>query len=122
MARTEAEVRLAFDRYESALVAHDAATANELFWDSPTTVRFGIADAQTGHAEVARWRCLQPPLPPGRTLSGTRVAVLAEDVAVVTTLFRYPDRAVLGRQTQVWLRIPDGWRIASAHVSEIADG
>jgi Protein of unknown function (DUF3225) len=118
-ADAEAEVTLAFERYEAALVAHDTDTANLLFWDHPSTVRFGIHDAQVGHDAIARWRASQPPLPAGRTLSDTRVVALGREVVVVTTEFRYPGRPFLGRQSQVWLRTPGGWRIASAHVSEI---
>jgi hypothetical protein len=37
---------------------------------------------------------------------------------VVNTLFGYPGSAVLGRQSQTWVRLPLGWRIVAAHVSE----
>jgi ketosteroid isomerase-like protein len=117
-----AEVRAVFDRYEAALVANQVDTLNELFWPTPMTLRFGVGDAQVGFDQVARWRGEQGPLPPGRTLSDTRVVTFGDDVAVVTTLFRYPGRAMVGRQSQTWLRTPDGWRIASAHVSEVPDG
>jgi hypothetical protein len=51
-----AEVSAAFERYEAALVAGDVATLNELFWDSPSSLRFGIADRQRGAAEIHDWR------------------------------------------------------------------
>ena len=114
-----AEVSAVFAAYEAALVADDTATMNELFWESPLAVRFGLADAQSGHEAIARWRDAQPPLPPGRTLADTRVVGLGEDVAVVTTTFRYPGRRALGRQSQTWARMAEGWRIVSAHVSEV---
>ena len=38
----------------------------------------------------------------------------------VSTRFAYGDGAATGRQSQVWLRTADGWRIAHAHVSEDA--
>ncbi|MGB7798727.1 MAG: AtzH-like domain-containing protein [Pseudonocardiaceae bacterium] len=37
----------------------------------------------------------------------------------MTTLFDYPHRPNEGRQTQVWVRFPEGWRIVSAHLSEV---
>ncbi len=117
-----AQVTAAFDAYEAALVAGDTAVLNELFWESPLTVRFGVGDAQTGHEALARWRAAQPPLPSGRTLDDTRVVGLGEDVAVVTTTFRYPGRPTVGRQSQTWVRMPEGWRIVSAHVSEVPCG
>ena len=113
-----AEVALAFDRYEAALSAGDHAVLDELFWASPATVRFGIADHQWGIDEVRAWRATQGPLT-GRTLHHTRITTFGTETAVVTTLFGYPGRPVTGRQSQTWLRMPAGWRIVSAHVSEI---
>ena len=34
-----AEVTAAFERYEAALVANDVSVLDELFWDSPLTLR-----------------------------------------------------------------------------------
>ncbi len=115
------EVTGLFDEYEAALVAGDEPTMARLFWASPLVLRFGTADAQSGHEELSAWRAARGPLPPGRTLSGTRVVAFGEDTAVATTTFTYPGRAMLGRQTQVWIRMPEGWRIVSAHVSEIPE-
>jgi hypothetical protein len=114
-----AEVTAAFSRYEAALSVGDAATLNALFWDSPLSVRFGVADRQQGSTEIAAWRGEHPGVPPGRRLCDTQVLAVDDRTAVVTTLFGYPDGAVEGRQTQVWVRFPTGWRIVSAHVSEV---
>jgi hypothetical protein len=35
----------------------------------------------------------------------------------VTTAFGYPGDVALGRQSQTWVRLPEGWRIVTAHVS-----
>jgi hypothetical protein len=113
-----AEVRAAFNAYEQALGANDLEAMAALFSDSPELVRFGIADRQVGAAELARWRATQPALPPGRTLHETIVTTYGTGFAVVSTLFSYPGRAVVGRQSQAWVRDP-GWRIVHAHVSEI---
>ncbi len=114
-----ADVRAAFDRYERALVDGDLAVLTELFWDDPRCVRFGIADRQRGGAEIAAWRREHPTVPPGRRLRDTTVLALGETAAVVTTLFDHPGGTTEGRQTQTWFRFPEGWRIVSAHVSEI---
>jgi ketosteroid isomerase-like protein len=114
-----AEVRSAYERYEAALVSGDVATMNEMFLDDPHVVRFGVNDHQVGHAEIAGWRREHPGVPPGRSCIDTRVQVLTETVAVVTTRFVYEHLSVDGRQTQVWLATPGGWKVASAHVSEI---
>ena len=113
------EVTEVFHAYEVALVANDAMTLNDMFWNSAHVVRFGVDDVQMGHREVARWRTTQSPIPSGRRLADTRVVAFGEDLAVVTTTFRYPGRKAIGRQSQTWVRMSEGWRIVSAHVSEI---
>ncbi|MFI5909127.1 oxalurate catabolism protein HpxZ [Dactylosporangium sp. NPDC051541] len=113
-----AEVTAAFHDYEKALVANDVGALGSWFWNSPAVTRFGIADRQTGAAELHAWRSAQPPLPPGRRLFETHVTTFGSDLATVTTLFDYPqspDRP--GRQSQTWVRFPEGWRIVHAHVS-----
>jgi hypothetical protein len=114
-----ADVRAAFDRYERALVDGDVAMLTELFWDDPRCVRFGVADRQQGATEIAAWRRAHPSVPPGRILCNTRVLALDDRTAVVTTLFGYPGGVVEGRQSQTWVRLPEGWRIVAAHVSEL---
>ncbi len=47
-----AEVAAAFERYEAALLANGFAVLDELFWDSPLTIRYGIAENLHGHAEI----------------------------------------------------------------------
>lgn len=115
-----AEVTKAFEGYEEALVAGDVDRLTGYFWDGPEVVRFGIADRQNGAEELRRWREAQPPLPPGRRRCDTRVLALGTDCAVVTTRFAYPGGDTEGRQSQTWARMPGGWRIVSAHVSEPA--
>lgn len=112
-------VREVFEEYERALVAGDLAVLTRLFWDDPRTVRYGVADRQHGADEVAAWRAAHPSVPPGRRLSETTVLALGDRTAVVCTLFGYPGQPIEGRQTQVWVRFPEGWRIVSAHVSEV---
>ncbi|SNS66772.1 Protein of unknown function [Asanoa hainanensis] len=112
-----AEVAVAFAAYEAALVGADPDAVVDFFWDSAAVVRFGVADHQVGAAEQRTWRRAQPPLPPGRTLHDTRITAFGPDTAVVTTFFGYPGDPAVGRQTQTWVRLPEGWRIVSAHVS-----
>jgi hypothetical protein len=114
-----ADVRAAFTRYEVALATNDTATLNELFWDNPASLRFGTADRQRGATEIHDWRLQHAEVPPGRPLPDPDVLTVDSCTAVVTTLFSYPDRLIEGRQTQVWVRFPEGWRIVSAHVSEV---
>jgi hypothetical protein len=114
-----AEVLAGFHRYEAALVAGDIDVMGELFADSPELVRFGITDLQVGSAELEKWRHREPPLPPGRRLFDTRVMAVGPDAAVITTLFDYPGRTWVGRQSQTWHRTEAGWKIVHAHVSVV---
>lgn len=113
-----AEVTAAFEAYERALVDNDVPGILGFFADR--AVRFGVADQQFGLEEQRRWRVAQGPLPPGRFLKETQIQTYGMNAAVVTTLFGYPGSEVTGRQTQAWARLPDGWRIITAHVSEPA--
>jgi hypothetical protein len=120
--RTSTEVEKAllacFLAYEEALSAGDVAAMDGWFADDGRTTRFGVADEQRGADELRRWRSHAPRVPPDRRLSETRVDVWADDLGVVTTLFRYPTSAAVGRQSQTWLRTDAGWRVIHAHVSE----
>ena len=111
-----AEVGAAFEDSERALVANDVERILAFF--AAAAVRFGIADQQAGRAEQEVWRRAQGPLPPGRTLKDTTVLSYGPDCAVVTTLFGYPGGDTMGRQSQTWVRLDEGWRIVTAHVSE----
>ena len=54
---------------------------------------------------------------PPRRLEEVRVTAFGADVAVVTVAFVPDGDTRVGRQSQVWIRRPEGWRVASAHVS-----
>ncbi|MDF3050233.1 MAG: imidazolonepropionase [Pseudonocardia sp.] len=117
-----AQVQSAFERYERALVEGDVAVLTELFWQDPRCVRYGVADRQQGAAQIAAWRRVHPVVPAGRQLRETVVVAVDDRTAVVSTVFGYPGSAVEGRQTQTWARLPEGWRIIAAHVSEVPVG
>ena len=52
-----------------------------------------------------------------RELTRVDIVALAPDVAVATAEYRRTGSGRRGAQSQVWVRRPEGWRIASAHVS-----
>jgi ketosteroid isomerase-like protein len=112
-----AEVRDAFMRYDHALIANDTATLDELFWDSPHTVRFGVRENLYGFAAIAEFRRTGPVMDLTRTLKNTVITTYGRDFATANTEFQRPGSAMTGRQSHVWLRTPAGWKIAAAHVS-----
>jgi len=48
------------------------------------------------------------------------ITTFGRDFAVASTLYERPSApGKIGRQMQTWLRFPEGWRVAAAHVSLI---
>lgn len=113
------EVRAVLERYESALIANDVAVLNEFFWASAHTVRLGLAEHGYGSKSIAAQRARMAAVHPQRRLGKVVITTLGNDLASVTAEFSAPDSARIGRQTQVWARFAEGWRIVSAHVSTV---
>jgi hypothetical protein len=112
-----AEVEAAFKAYEAALVANDVDAMTKWFWDNELTVRYGVNECLVGAEAIAAWRRTAARLPEGRQLKNTVIATFGLDSATVSTEFSYPDRPAVGRQSQTWIRLPQGWRVVAAHVS-----
>jgi hypothetical protein len=114
-----AELTATFEAYEKALVTNDIETLNSLFWDSPTTVRFGTRDAerQYGHAEIAAFRRRRGAVNAERSLQNQRITTFGRDFGIANTEYRTPGSDKIGRQSQTWMRTANGWKIVGAHVS-----
>lgn len=112
-----AEVTAAFQRYERALVANDVAVLDALFWKSPNTLRFGIAENLYGYEAITSFRSSRPPIDLTRQLKNTMIVSYGRDFATANTEFQRVGSSVTGRQSHVWVRTEDGWQIAAAHVS-----
>lgn len=118
----KAEVAAAFAEYEGALVGNDVAVLDRLFLDAPTTIRYGVTENLYGYGEIAAFRAGRPSAGLARTLERTVITTYGNDMAVAATLFRRDAASgKVGRQMQTWVRTPDGWRVAAAHVSVIDD-
>lgn len=115
-----AEVTAEFRRYETALVTNDVAVLDETFWVSPLTIRYGAAENLHGHDEIAAFRASRPSQGLARDLVRTVITTYGRDFATANTTFRRGDR--IGRQSQTWVRMPEGWRVVSAHVSMLPPG
>ena len=117
----KAEVEAQFMRYEKALNENDLAVLDELFWDSPQTIRYGIAENLYGKAEISGFRSGRSPVGLNRTISRTVITTYGRDFATAMTLFaRETAPGKIGRQSQTWLRTDAGWKVVAAHVSLIA--
>jgi ketosteroid isomerase-like protein len=113
------EVVAAFEEYERALIANDLDVLDGWFWHDAEVLRFGIADAQLGFAEVQAWRAAATPVPASRRITSRHVLALTPDVVCVDITFGADGQDGTGRQSQVWHRRDEGWRIVRAHVSII---
>ena len=115
-----AEVRQAYERYEQALVTNDVATLDSLFRQDERTIRYGIAENLYGYKEVADFRAARSPMNLMRRCTRTVITTYGRDFAVASTLFHRDSLpGKVGRQMQTWVRFPEGWRVAAAHVSII---
>lgn len=115
-----AEVEAAFARYEEALIGNDVETLEMLFWDDARTIRYGAGENLYGMDEIRAFRRARSPVGLARRLDRTVITTYGRDFATANTLFHRdgaPGR--IGRQSQSWVRLPEGWRIVSAHVSLI---
>src|ERR1700722_16098141 len=112
-----AEATAVFQHYERALVANDVGVLDALFWKSPNTLRFGIAENLYGYEAIASFRRSRPQIDLTRQLKNTVIVSFGRDFATANTEFQRVGSTVTGRQSHVWLRTDKGWRIAAAHVS-----
>jgi hypothetical protein len=112
-----AEVTAAFERYERALVGNDVAVLDELFWNSPHTLRYGATENLYGHAQIQAFRAARPAAGLARTLGKTVITTYGRDFATANTEFHRRGSDRTGRQSQTWVRMPEGWRVVAAHVS-----
>ena len=107
----------AFKRYEAALVANDLDALEGFMWRDERLVRVGIDDRQDGFVAISAFRRSLVRQTPPRVLRDTVVVTFGDHTATVTTTFFPADDSPVGRQSQTWVRMPEGWRIVAAHVS-----
>lgn len=114
-----AELTELYMKYEAALCSNSTAVLNEFFWDSADVVRFGLKENQYGAEDIRAFRNSRPGFKLEREIINLKVVTFGEDSAAVTLEFRRFINNVerRGRQSQMWQRFPDGWKVVSAHVS-----
>jgi hypothetical protein len=115
-----AEVTAVFNRYEKALVANDVTVLDELFWNSPHTLRYGVTENLHGYEAIQSFRAGRAAQGLERTLLKTVITTYGRDFATANVEFQRTGSAKTGRQSQAWMRTPEGWRVVSAHVSLLA--
>ncbi|MGE0310269.1 MAG: oxalurate catabolism protein HpxZ [Lautropia sp.] len=117
-----AELVAVFARYEDALVNNRVDVLDELFWPSALTVRYGAGENLVGIDAIRAFRAARPAKGLARTLANTVLTTFGRDLGTAMTEFHRDGQARTGRQSQTWVRMPEGWRVVAAHVSLIDDG
>jgi hypothetical protein len=111
------EMTTVFMRYEQALVSNDVAVLDELFWNDPSTIRYGATVNLYGYSAIEAFRSARPSQGLAREIFNTVITTYGRDFATANTEFRRTGSQRTGRQSQTWMRTPAGWRVVSAHVS-----
>ena len=112
-----AEVTAQFNRYEQALISNDVAVLDELFWDSPHTLRYGVGENLYGYQAICEFRAARPGQGLSRAVLHTVITTYGHDFATANIEFRRAGGDKTGRQSQTWMRTVAGWRVVTAHVS-----
>lgn len=114
-----AEMTAVFARYEDALVNNKVEVLDDLFWDSGLTVRYGATENLIGIDAIRAFRIARSAVGLTRRLSSTVITTYGQDFATAMTEFHRDGSTRHGRQSQTWVRFPQGWRVVAAHVSVI---
>lgn len=114
-----AEMTAVFARYEDALVNNRVEVLDELFWDSPHTVRYGAGENLRSIEAIRAFRNVRVATGLARTPSNTVITTFGHDVATAMTEFHRDGNPRIGRQSQTWVRLGGRWCVVAAHVSLI---
>jgi hypothetical protein len=114
-----AELEALYPEYERALVTNDVEKLVTMFWAGPQVMRFGVTENLYGPGELDAFRKARPAVNLARNLQRLDIVSFGRDFASITLEFERlaGSKTVRGRQSQVWVRFPEGWRIVQAHVS-----
>jgi hypothetical protein len=114
-----AELAELSSRYETALVNNDVDTLVAMFWSGAQVMRFGVTENLYGPRDLETFRKARPSENLVRTVKRLDIVSFGKDFGSITLEFERVTPAVVlrGRQSQVWVRMPEGWRIVQAHVS-----
>ncbi len=114
-----AELQQVYPLYEQALVSNDVEKLIEMFWADPRVMRFGVTENLYGYKEIETFRKSRPPANLARKIKRFDIVSFGKDFASITLEFERTmgNTVQHGRQSQVWTRFAQGWRIVSAHVS-----
>jgi hypothetical protein len=117
-----AEILAILDRYDRAIAANDLDALEEMFWRSDKTLRYGPNGSLYGHAAISAFRRARNITGVERTRGRTVITAFGADFATANAEYTRPGLAGVTRQSQTWVRLPEGWRIVAAQVSDFSPG
>jgi hypothetical protein len=94
------EIEAEFAGYDRALGANDVAALNGYFFDSPFTIRYGIAENLYGYSEIQAYRAAATASGTGPKRERTVITTYSKDFATVSTLSRSSQPGKIGRTMQ----------------------
>jgi ketosteroid isomerase-like protein len=114
-----AQIAALHEQYEAALISNDVGKLVTFFWDSPNALRFGVNESLYGAKEIEKFRRNRPAVDLARQVLNLTIVTFGGDCAAVTLEFEREIKGTprKGRQSQVWRKFDEGWKIVSAHVS-----
>lgn len=114
-----AEILALHEEYEEALVNNKVEKLTAFFWDSSYALRFGATESLYGSAEIEAFRKARSVANLEREVFNLRIVTFGDAQAIVTLEFKRVANGVPrhGRQSQVWIKFSEGWKIVDAHVS-----
>src|SRR5258707_15355343 len=102
-----AEVTAAFQRYEKALNTNDVVTLDELFWQSPHTLRYGVGEQLYGYDQIAAFRAGRDPGASGGAVKGEPLKMWGvthgHDFGTANCEGLPPGASQTGRQSHTWM-------------------
>ena len=114
-----AELGAILDRYDRAIADNDLDELDEMFWRSDKTLRYGPNGSLYGHAAISAFRHGRNIKGIERTRGHTVITTFGKNVATANAEYNRPGFHGTSRQSQTWVRMPEGWRVVAAHVSLI---
>lgn len=113
------ELSALYPDYEQALMNNDVEKLVKMFWADRHAIRFGASENLYGYKEIEAFRQNRPAVNLSRRVRRLDIVSFGKDFASITLEFERS--GMIGRQSQVWVRLSEGWRIVSAHVSLIPE-
>jgi len=113
-----AEITAILDRYDHAIASNDLDALDGMFWRSDKTLRYGPNGSLYGHAAISAFRRGRNIKGIERTRGRTVITTFGDNFATADAEYSRPGFDGTSRQSQTWVRMPEGWRIVSAHVSD----